>query len=194
MNKIMFIVVCLLIQACNTDSVDNIKCADFIVSGQSNAARTDWSYFEDLSGYSIFNIASGGKDINWLIKNKPNDICIKNLKGIFFVHGEKDSRINTNKYEYIKLVERYRTMFGDLPMFVNLVGVCVECGVSDEQFMVIRESQVMGIDQYESWHLGFSDADNFRDWGMLSDSIHYSKDGQQMMMDSFYNEILDYGF
>ena len=98
-----------------------VKTNVYIVAGQSNAFNCDWSYFEDLTGSRIIDVSIPGYLIDWLITDTDYSL-LEDADAILFVHGEADS-INKLKGDgYVKSVEEYRKLLGDIPLFISTVG------------------------------------------------------------------------
>lgn len=174
---------------------------DYLVTGQSNAMSyvspaapgVDWSYFEDLTGFKTYNIAVGGKNIDWLRRNLDRDLvsCMTGLKGVFYIHGEADA-VYGNPQDYKEDLRIYMRNILDLSgagkVFVSSVGYRVEPEY-DAAFDSIRAVQYALVDAYENWFLAFDDAKQFRDWGLLDDHIHFNEEGDHMMMDAFAESV-----
>lgn len=154
----------------------------YIVAGQSNAFNCDWSYFEDLTGSRVVDLSIPGYLIDWLIADTDYSL-LEDADAILFVHGEADSM---NKYKgvgYVESVEEYRKLLGGAPLFISTVGYYDK--VADVHFDEIRNAVTDEAAVNDEWFIAFDDAKNFRDWGMLSDGIHFTDEGCRMMMDAF---------
>ena len=201
MNKVIGL--SLLLLGCGGDQVlppvetcsDELLSVDYLITGQSNAMAegVDWSYFEDKTGFKTYNIAVGGKMSAWLRRNLDVEAvsCMKNLKGVFYIHGEADSMYgNAKDYRnhtriYLNNILEYS---GAESVYISTVGYRVE-PEHDGKFEAIRSVQYLFSQAYENWHIAFDDAKRFRDWGMLEDQIHFSEEGDQMMMDAFAESV-----
>lgn len=169
------------------ESVDNVivepeKTKVYIVAGQSNAFNCDWSYFEGLTGSRVIDVSIPGYLIDWLITDTDYSL-LEDAEAILFVHGEADSM---NKYKgagYVKSVEEYRKLLGDIPLFISTVGYYDK--IADVHFDEIRNAVIDEARVNDNWFISFNDAQYFRDWGMLSDDIHFTDEGCRMMMDAF---------
>lgn len=160
----------------------------YIVSGQSNATNCDWSYFEDLTGAKVVNIAKSGYPIDWLIDEyHPDEVEGADATAIIFVHGEADSMNNTPADYYAERVEVLRSMISldvnrQLPIYLSTVGYYDK--FPDANFDRIRD----GVKQYAAtngnWSIAYDGAQYFRDWGLLYDGIHFNEDGCQLMMEN----------
>lgn len=198
--RIFLIITCLLIQACNTDGVVNER-KDILVSGQSNAARCDWSYFESISDYDVVNISVGGYTIDELI-NEALDDQYQNLPSkMIFVHGESDAKYAHQGSRYVGKVNDYINILGVSDVYISLVGYRVVDGMygnadqaeMNERFDDIRNATEFEIKSNSVWKLGFSDAKYFVDWGLLSDHIHFNQEGCEMMMESINQSLIEEG-
>lgn len=190
MKKIIFIV--LMITGCGGGSTDNftpeIKADNlYIVAGQSNAKRCDWSYFEEMTGSKVINIAVGGYSIERLIKEYDNSNFIGTKpKGIIFVHGESDSVKKTNVKHYSNQVEQYRKLISNdvkinLPLYISTVGYYHK--IHDVSFDALRKAVIEQSKENPLWLIAYDEAKNFRDWGLLPDNLHFSETGCQLMME-----------
>ena len=165
----------------------------YIVSGQSNASLCDWSYFESISGHKVINIARAGHDIGELIGAYNNSSIIGvNPKGIIFIHGESDAIDKTELTEYSRQVEEYRALISndvdsDLPMYISTVGYYSK--MPDDNFNALRSSVANQAELNPLWFIAYDDAKNFRDWGMISDGIHFTVEGCQVMMEGIYSYL-----
>lgn len=157
--------------------VEKVK---YIVAGQSNAYRCDWSYFEDITESEVVMLAIEGASIEFLTNAFPaqEHLINGNEKAILFVHGEADSIAQTK--DYTAQVEAYRIMLGDLPLLISTVGVYNQ--VPNSWFDAIRNEVKSYVNI--NWSIAFDDAQYFPNWGMLSDNIHFTQDGCIMMMDA----------
>ena len=174
---------------------------DYLITGQSNAMAyvspsapgVNWSYFEDKTGFKTYNIAVGGKNIDWLRRNLDTELvsCMTNLKGVLYIHGEADA-VYGNPKDYKEDLRIYMRNILELSgaddVFVSSVGYRVEHDY-DSKFDGIRDVQYFLIDAYDNWNLAFDDARFFRDWGLLDDHIHFNEEGDMMMMDAMAESI-----
>ena len=193
MNNLILVLIVATLSACNSDQAPEeielvVKpdfCPDYILTGQSNATR-DYSHFDDITGFSVQKIAVGGLTIKQLIDDlKNNEICSDNLKGILLIHGEHDALWSTPPDEYIKDVEKYRLMIKDVPLFLSLVGYTTN-PEEDYLFDVIREAQL------NSGHsVSYTDTHRFREWGFISDNIHFNQLGRDVIAEAFAEDIWD---
>lgn len=181
---------------------EHLSTVDYLVTGQSNAmdyvspvaTGVNWDYFEHKTGYKIYNISVGGKNIDWLRRNLDRDLvsCMTNVKGVFYIHGEADA-IYGNPVDYKEDLRIYMKNLLDLTgaskVFVSSVGYNID-NTYDNNFDDIRNVQYFLINSYPNWILSFDQAMYFREWGMLEDHIHFNKDGDMMMMDGFIESVL----
>ena len=165
----------------------------YIVSGQSNATVCDWSYFEELTGHEVVNIAIGGRTIDMLIDEyKTHNLADIKPKGIMFVHGENDSIKKTDVDYYVERVEFYREMISkdlsvDLPLYISTVGYYVES--YDEDFDRLRNKVISQSKINKMWHIAYNDAQYYRYWGLLYDGIHFDTQGCNLMMEGIASYI-----
>lgn len=144
----------------------------YIVAGQSNAVRCDWSYYEKKTGNRIINIARGAHTIDDLIAvYEP-----VSGHGVFFIHGESDSKLGTDPNYYIERVKEYQVMIG-VPMYISTVGY--NRNYPPDHFDMIRKAQK------KNFTVLFDEAKNFIEWGMLIDQVHFSEEGCKRMMKGF---------
>ncbi|MFW0985538.1 hypothetical protein ACEV8U_19065 [Vibrio parahaemolyticus] len=210
MKKMMLFTAFALLFGCNDNSTEppiesscevGLNKVDYLITGQSNAMEyvspeapgVNWSYFEEKTGFKTYNIAVGGKNIDWLRRNLDKELvsCMSNLKGVLYIHGEADA-VYGNPKDYKEDLRIYMRNIIDWSgadkVFVSSVGYRVEPEY-DTKFDGIREVQYFLVDAYENWFLAFDDARYFRDWGLLDDQIHFNEEGDQMMMDAFAESI-----
>ncbi|WP_181027881.1 SGNH/GDSL hydrolase family protein [Vibrio jasicida] len=211
MKKALLLISAALLFGCNDSSNPppvNSTCeagldqVDYLITGQSNAMAyvspeapgVDWSYFENKTGFKTYNIAVGGKNMDWLRRNLDQELvsCMTNLKGVLYVHGEADAMYETPTEDYKADLRIYMRNIlewsGADKVFVSSVGYRVE-PEHDSKFDRIRDVQYFLIDSYDNWFLAFDDARYFRDWGLLDDQIHFNEEGDRMMMDAFAESI-----
>ncbi|MCC3792576.1 SGNH/GDSL hydrolase family protein [Vibrio parahaemolyticus] len=210
MKKAILLVASALLFGCNDSSTKppvessceaGLDKVDYLITGQSNAMEyvspeapgVNWSYFEEKTGFKTYNIAVGGKNIDWLRRNLDKELvsCMTNLKGVLYIHGEADA-VYGNPKDYKEDLRIYMRNILDWSgadkVFVSSVGYRVEPEY-DTKFDGIRDVQYFLVDAYENWFLAFDDARYFRGWGMLDDQIHFNEEGDQMMMDAFAESI-----
>tara|TARA_R110000744_G_C19346336_1_gene559928 strand:+ start:89 stop:739 length:651 start_codon:yes stop_codon:yes gene_type:complete len=157
----------------------------YIVAGQSNVGRCDWSYFEDLTGSEIISAYISGAGIDTLINDTDySKIEGVNARAILFVHGESDSYIGMDGETYIKKVKEYVEFLGGSDLYISTVGFHAT-GKHEESFTHIRDSTINEAKINDDWFIAFDEAKYFRSWGMLVDDLHFSSDGCMMMMDAF---------
>jgi hypothetical protein len=154
----------------------------YIVAGQSNASQCDWAYFEELTGSEVINLSLSGYPIKRLI-NETDYSNIKDAKAIIFVHGEADSISGMNGIDYVELVKNYQGLLGDVPLYISTVGYYDK--IDDVYFDEIRNAVSDEASKNNNWFISFNNAQYFREWGMLSDGIHFTDEGCRMMMDAF---------
>ena len=158
-------------------------CPDYIMTGQSNSTR-DYSHFEDITGFTMQQIGVVGLTIKQLIEDfTNNDICTDNLKGILFIHGEHDALWETPVDEYLIDVEKYRLMIADVPMYLSLVGYTTN-PAKDYLFDIYRDAQLNS-----GYSVSYTEANRFRDWGLLDDTIHFSQGGRDLIAEAFAEDI-----
>lgn len=187
----------LFIVGCNEDIIHNVTDSKIIVSGQSNAVRCDWSYFEAIAGYEVVNIAIGGYTIQKLIDDAINNQYQNLPNKMVFVHGESDAKYSHDGDWYVGMVNDYINILGVSDVYISLVGYRIVDGMygnADQQEMDLRFDEIRQATIEESknnsvWNIGFSDAKYFRDWGLMSDHVHFNSDGCKMMMDSISKSI-----
>lgn len=188
MNKIILIITCLLIQACNTEIPDNHEREKIIVSGQSNAVYCDWSYFESISNYDVVIIAKSGYSIQMLVDDYlDNNYETSGLKMIF-VHGERDAMLETSGEEYISKVHEYQNLTGVSEVYFSLVGYRSDYD-KDWSFVNIREAVKKESSNVDYWFVGYEDAYTFRDRALLRDKIHFKEQGCREMMFSISQSL-----
>tara|TARA_R100000951_G_C2580968_1_gene161912 strand:+ start:63 stop:737 length:675 start_codon:yes stop_codon:yes gene_type:complete len=163
-----------------------------LVAGQSNAVYPDWSYFEDLTGYTVLNIAVEGKGVEWLIDNytvKAKDCIFENkIDKILFVHGEYDSFYETPVNDYVEMVEEYRDIINpEAKLFISTVGYGV--GKDKVRFDNLRNAVLDESEINNNWIISYNESQYFDDWGMMKDWIHYTDEGNQLMMEAFANSL-----
>ncbi len=171
--------------------------ADYIVTGQSNANRPNWSSFEKLTSSVVLKISRGGIDIDGLIADyKSMADKVGTPKAIIFIHGESDSINGTNPDYYVKRVERYRKMISDdvgidLPMYISTVGYYEWRPELDASFDAIREAVKVEVETNPNWIIAYDDARYFRDWGLLEevDGIHFKPAACELLIDSLVRVI-----
>lgn len=162
----------------------------YIVGGQSNAVRCDWSYFEKTTKARIINIAKEAHDIDLLISSYDHpELDNVIAKSIIFVHGESDAVHHTAPDYYVERVEYFRQIVSDqigvnLPLLISTVGYSAE--YPDDHFNIIRVS--VKTTKYNNWMVAYDLAQYYRDWGWLLDGIHFTENGCKSMM----NGIIDY--
>jgi hypothetical protein len=180
----------------NTENEIITKEKRYIVAGQSNAVRPDWSYLEDLTGIKTVNIAVAGKTIDYLIDNfNPNDLGDYDYQGIIFIHGESDAIEFTQTAYYIERVELYREMISgaalnDLDLLITSVLKPSSLWVYDKShFPNIREAVEDEAEINNKWRIVFAGAVRYEEWGMLADELHANEIGQRLMMDTYTGYI-----
>lgn len=159
----------------------------YIVTGQSNAFKCDWSYFEGITGSTVINISKSGYVIERLIEEyDSSEIVGTNPAGIILVHGESDSinKINTDFYN--SKLEEYRLLISkdaqrNLPLHISSVGYYVS--QPDILFDTLRNAVIEESKINPFWNIAYNDVKSFRDWGMLFDGIHFTTEGCQVMME-----------
>lgn len=167
---------------------------DFIIAGQSNGSNCDWSYFESLTGKTVYNMAQPGESIDDLIRRHTPIMLLnpKKPEGIIFVHGESDAINLTPPDYYVERVEWYRKMISvevgaDLPMYFSTVGYYSPY-FPDDHFDVIRNA-VLGHDD-PNWTVAFNGAQYFRDYGLIRpDAVHFTEEGCKVMMDGIASTL-----
>lgn len=150
----------------------------YIVAGQSNAVRCDWSEFK------IINIARGAHTIDDLIQAFHHDF--KEADGIFFVHGESDSKLMTDPDYYVERVEFYRNLISnqvgkDLNLYISTVGYNLEH--PKEHFDLIRD-KVNSIEN-DKWIVVYNDVQFYPEWDLLIDQVHFTEEGCKLMTEAF---------
>ena len=159
----------------------------YIVAGQSNATKCDWTHFENITGATVINIALSGNPVSGLIERYDSStVTGLNPAGIIFVHGESDAMIKTDVTLYNQQVEEYRVMISndvnrDLPLYISTVGYHNASNTVD--FDALRNAVIEQSKVNELWFIAYDDAKNFHDWGMMIDSIHFNEVGCQVMME-----------
>jgi len=191
-----YILVVLLLLAACTEPSKHRKEHAYLIAGQSNALKTDWSYFEDETGIKTTNIAVGGTKIDGLIELfDPESLEDYNYQGIFFIHGGGDSFIRTPPDYYVARVEEYRQMMSiaadkDLKLLISSNGYPSEAARRrTDHFAVIRNAVRDEAKINSNWVIVFDDAEHFDVWGMLKDMMHYNRVGQILVMDSFIEYV-----
>jgi hypothetical protein len=147
----------------------------FLIAGQSNAQMCHWGFFQDLTGSRTKMIAIGGQSIGQLIDIYDNTEIVD---GIIFVHGERDSFLETDPDEYIDQVEFYRSMI-DAPMYLSTVGYNIRRPIKHN--LILRAAVKAEAETNENWTIGFDDAHTFPARGMLNDMVHFTKQGCEEM-------------
>jgi hypothetical protein len=193
MNKYFIFIVLFLAFSAESKDFDSIADdCEYLIAGQSNASRTDWSYFEGKYNVRTCNIAIGGYGIHGLIREFKYDERFKKTKAVIFVHGENDSNKGTRAWDYAKQVRLYRQRIGDIPFYISLVGYRANTD-HDKKYNVIRSAQKNLCFNYVGFICAFDDAKKFREWGYLGgNDIHFNFDGQKLMMDSIGYKIFGY--
>ena len=91
MKKSVIILTSALLFGCNDENVSSpptnqcdlsLEKIDYLITGQSNAMEyvspeapgVNWDYFEDKTGFKTYNIAVGGKNIDWLRRNLDTEL------------------------------------------------------------------------------------------------------------------------
>ena len=187
--KLIFIFVLIAIVGCNDDSSPrDMKNNNILVSGQSNAYRCDWSYFEDKTGYVVTNISMGGTGIQGLIDGIPSDIG--NFDLMVFVHGERDSLKRTDPDLYVNKLSEYQNILGVSEIYISSVGYTTDKR-RDLDFDKLRDRVEDEAYYRDDWVIGYRKAKSFRERGMLIDHIHFSEAGCIEMMDYLSESIID---
>jgi hypothetical protein len=185
MKKITFIFI-LFLSACNGTtneagvSKKTINYKQLIaITGQSNARDCDWSYIEN-ENVETENLAIGGTTIQELI---DHHLGWDDFDSIIFIHGENDAMLKTDPMLYVDKVEEYRLMFGDIPIYISLVGndSYHRNGNHDE----IRGSVINESIANPMWFVMFEDAQYFHKQGLMKDHVHYSIEGCELVMNHF---------
>ena len=170
----------LILFGCNDDTKTVNK---ILVSGQSNASYCDWSYFESISGIEVVDISKPGFTIVDLINDYNNYQYDVGGMDMIFVHGERDSILETNPVEYIDNIYKYQELLGVKNIYFSTVGYRATYE-KDWSFDAIRSAVESEVNP--SWVIGYSNAKSFRDRGMLKDYIHFTEAGCKEMMSSIY--------
>lgn len=184
-TKLLFLAAAVALAGCNSASEDRPELVpgqkQYIVSGQSNATGCDWSYFESITDSQVTLIARSGHSIDQLIDvYNPLGVLTVDAEAIIFVHGESDAIAHTPPEYYRARVEEYRAMISNdvgvnLPLLVSTVGYYDKS--PDEDFDIIRNAAKAEAAVNPNWVIAYDDAQYFRDWGYLTDGVHFSEDG-----------------
>lgn len=175
--------------SCCSESVKDV----YVVAGQSNAVICDWSSFEQKTNSTVVNIAIVGASIHSLIKGYSASASKrKNLRGVIFVHGETDSRVNTPPKNYVDMVERYRKMIShgadtQLPMYISTVGY--KHGYNKNSYDKIRSEVILRAKNNKMWNISFNGAKDFFYNGGLIDDVHFSPASCESMIESILQSI-----
>ena len=200
--KILMMVLMVMVSGCKlgaetSEAVEAVEVVEvdsvYIVTGQSNSTRCDWSYFEGITGSTVVSIGISGSHIFGLVHYYDSEIVSGlNPAGIIFVHGETDAYEKTDLAVYIDKVESYRRIIsGDasksLPLYISSVGYSGT--LLDEDFDNLRDAVVEEAKLNDSWFISFEDAKYFREWGMLGDPVHFTEEGCQLMMNGIAQSL-----
>ena len=187
---IRLILVTLLLAGCGSSndpeaSVQRVaESHTFVVVGQSNAVRCNWGYYERISGNDVINLAVGGKTIDELIDlYDPSILAGADIIGVFVVHGEADGKAGTDPEYYASRLKVYQEMIADslgygVQLYISTVGYRLRDG--KESYDAIRKSV-----RNQGWVIAWNKAQFYSDWGMLVDSVHFTRGGCRLMMESF---------
>ena len=198
--KILMMVLMVMVSGCELDGkvvevVEDVEVVEtvevveekrvYIVAGQSNAGRCDWSYFEYLTDSTVVDIHIPGAGIDRLIADTDYS-KIENVTAtaILFVHGETDSYNSMQGGIYVEKVNQYKALIGGSDLYISAVGLHAGARY-EESFNHLRSSTIVEAKNNDSWFISFEDAKYFRNWGMLVDDLHFSNNGCMMMMDAF---------
>ena len=80
-------------------------------------------------------------------------------------------------------VEKYRLMIADVPMYLSLVGYTTN-PAKDYLFDIYRDAQLNS-----GYSVSYTEANRFRDWGLLDDTIHFSQGGRDLIAEAFAEDI-----
>ena len=172
---------------CNNTTPPDLSSRTFIVAGQSNAERCDWTYFEDMTGARIINIAKGGYSIDRLIAEYDHpELTDIRPEGIFFVHGETDAINHTPPDYYTSQVEALRLIISgqagyELSLFISTVGYI--SGHSP----IWYDKLITAVKAYDNpyWVIAFDGARYFSEQDKrLKDGVHFNESGCHTIMNA----------
>ena len=173
--------------------VEPVVKKQYIVAGGTNARSCEWSYFEDKTGSTIIEISENGKGIDQIIDalaDAPQNIS--DSDGIIFIDGEYDGAAETDPDYYVEAVELYQAMLSersgsDLPLYISTVGYH---RYKDRlPYANIREAVNLSATLNPSWTVAYDEAQYFIDWDMLTDNVHFGKEGCELIMDAMADAI-----
>jgi len=192
--KYLLVLILVTLISCGKSSTTNQNVATvapvepsktYLITGQSNALRCDWSYFTHTYGHDVYMIAEGGAPIKRLINNYNG--LSGEFAGIFFIHGESDAgnKKDPNVYvsQSINYFSKIYSDIGTVPVYISTVGYHKKA--QPEHYDALRIAMNEEAEINDLWTIAFDDAQSFPDRDMLTDNVHFTPEGCREMMDNF---------